>query len=100
MANDRGTGFMLTRRAALSPERTALIFRDESWTYAELNRVTNRVAHGLHALGVNPGDRVVCVTPLWPNLVEIPKVLGARVTCVSLDFSARGWTLGLAICPV
>jgi fatty-acyl-CoA synthase len=58
MANDRGTGFMLTRRAALSPERTALIFRDESWTYAELNRVTNRVAHGLHALGVNPGDRV------------------------------------------
>src|SRR5437588_2034178 len=56
--NDHGTGFMLTRRAALSPERTALIFRDESWTYAELNRVTNCVAHGLHALGVNPGDRV------------------------------------------
>src|SRR5438445_660427 len=56
--NDHGTGFMLTRRAALSPERTALIFRDESWTYAELNRVTNRVAHGLHSLGVNPGDRV------------------------------------------
>ena len=24
----------------------------------ELNQLTNRVAHGLHALGVNPGDRV------------------------------------------
>jgi len=58
MANDQGVGFMLTRRAALSPERTALIFRDESWTYEELNRLTNQVAHGLHALGVNPGDRV------------------------------------------
>ncbi len=23
------------------------------------------------------GDRVVAVTPLWPNLVEIPKILGA-----------------------
>jgi fatty-acyl-CoA synthase len=58
MANDHGTGFTLTRRAALSPERTALVFRDEQWTYAELNRLTNRVAHGLRALGVSPGDRI------------------------------------------
>ena len=44
---------------------------------------------------VGHGDRVVEVTPLWPNLVEIPKVLGAQVECVSLDFSAAGWTLDL-----
>jgi fatty-acyl-CoA synthase len=56
--NDHGLGFMLTRRATLTPDRTALIFRDESWTFGELNRLTNRVAHGLHAGGVNPGDRV------------------------------------------
>jgi aspartate/methionine/tyrosine aminotransferase len=42
---------------------------------------------------VEPGDRVVVVTPLWPNLVEIPKILSARVHCVPLDFGARGWTL-------
>jgi len=42
---------------------------------------------------VGPGDRVVAVTPLWPNLVEIPKILGASVECVSLDFGAHGWTL-------
>jgi fatty-acyl-CoA synthase len=58
MANDHGLGFQLTRRATLSPARTALIFRDEQWTYAELNQLVNRVANGLHALGVNPGDRV------------------------------------------
>ena len=58
MANDQGTGFTLTRRATLTPERTALVYRDERWTYGELNKLTNRVAHGLHALGVNPGDRV------------------------------------------
>src|SRR5207302_4296700 len=58
MANDQGLGYTLTRRAALSPAQTALIYRDERWTYAELNALTNRVAHGLHALGVNPGDRV------------------------------------------
>ncbi|WP_255556745.1 pyridoxal phosphate-dependent aminotransferase [Sodalis sp. dw_96] len=31
-----------------------------------------------------PGDRVVVVTPVWPNLVEIPKILGARVEEVPL----------------
>ncbi len=43
---------------------------------------------------IDPGDRVVCVTPLWPNLVEIPKILSARVECVALDFDAQtGWHL-------
>jgi len=44
---------------------------------------------------VSPGDRVVAVTPLWPNLVEIPKILGADVACVALAFGANGWTLDL-----
>jgi aspartate/methionine/tyrosine aminotransferase len=44
---------------------------------------------------VGPGDRVVEVTPLWPNLVEIPKILGAGVAPVALRFSSRGWTLDL-----
>ena len=42
---------------------------------------------------VAPGDRVVVVTPLWPNLVEIPKILSANVVCVPLTFTAAGWTL-------
>ena len=42
---------------------------------------------------VNPGDRVVCVTPLWPNLTEIPKILGAEVARVALRFDRGGWTL-------
>ncbi len=42
---------------------------------------------------VGPGDRVVAVTPLWPNLVEIPKILGAEVECCRLEFGAAGWTL-------
>ena len=42
---------------------------------------------------VDPGDHVVEVVPLWPNLQEIPKILGARVTTVALDFSTQGWAL-------
>jgi aspartate/methionine/tyrosine aminotransferase len=41
------------------------------------------------------GDRVVEITPLWPNLVEIPKILGAAVTTVALRFSPQGWSLDL-----
>ncbi|WP_322032952.1 pyridoxal phosphate-dependent aminotransferase [Paraburkholderia sp. J76] len=46
-------------------------------------------------LVVGAGDRVVAVTPLWPNLVEIPKILGATVETVSLSYGAHGWTLDL-----
>jgi len=42
---------------------------------------------------VGPGDRVVCVTPLWPNLTEIPKILGAEVVRVGLRFGEQGWRL-------
>ncbi len=41
---------------------------------------------------VNPGDRVVAVTPLWPNLVEIPRILGAEVVSVPLQLQLRTHT--------
>jgi aspartate aminotransferase len=44
---------------------------------------------------VTPGDRVVTVTPLWPNAVEIPKVMHGRVTCISLEVQRGRWTLPL-----
>ena len=44
---------------------------------------------------VGPGDRVVIVTPVWPNLVEIPKILGAETVTFPLNFTPQGWTLDL-----
>ncbi len=44
---------------------------------------------------VAPGDRVVAVTPLWPNAVEIPKVVHGRVTSISLEVKDGRWTLPL-----
>ena len=46
----------------------------------------------LSQLIVQPGDRVVAVTPLWPNLFEIPKILGAEVVQVPLQWGAT-WEL-------
>lgn len=48
---------------------------------------------------LNPADRVVAVTPLWPNLLEIPKILGAEVATVALRFNVAraepAWELDL-----
>jgi aspartate/methionine/tyrosine aminotransferase len=44
---------------------------------------------------VEPGERVVEVVPLWPNLQEIPRILGAQVETVALQFSRQGWFLDL-----
>ncbi|MEQ1910780.1 MAG: AMP-binding protein [Vicinamibacterales bacterium] len=40
------------------PTKTALIVEERSWTYADLDAATDRMAAGLFALGVGPGDRV------------------------------------------
>ncbi len=44
---------------------------------------------------LEPGDRAVVVTPEWPNVVEVPRIMSARVTTVSLVPSARGWALDI-----
>ncbi len=46
-------------------------------------------------LVLSPGDRVVAVTPLWPNVTEIPKILGANVTRVPLRIANGRWSLDL-----
>jgi len=44
---------------------------------------------------VDPGERVVEVVLLWPNLQEIPRILGAQVDTVALEFSSSGWFLDM-----
>ena len=43
---------------------------------------------------LDPGDRAVEVVPLWPNLQEIPRILGAQTITVPLRFGME-WTLHL-----
>ncbi|MGF6768084.1 aspartate aminotransferase [Paraburkholderia sp. GAS199] len=45
---------------------------------------------------VDPGDKVVVITPLWPNIAEIPKILGAQVTRVPLSIVGGAWKLDVA----
>ncbi|MDQ6732336.1 MAG: acetoacetate--CoA ligase [Actinomycetota bacterium] len=49
-----------------------------SWTWGELRVQTARIAAGLRALGVTPGDRVVAYMP------NIPETLAAFLACASI----------------
>ena len=42
---------------------------------------------------VNPGDEVVVVTPVWPNLTAQPVILGAQLKTVCLEPKQGRWTL-------
>ena len=44
---------------------------------------------------VSPGDKVVVTTPAWPNIVEIPRILSARMQTVSLEPAQGRWRLDL-----
>jgi aspartate/methionine/tyrosine aminotransferase len=42
---------------------------------------------------VSPGDKVAVVTPVWPNVAEIPRILGARMAAVPLAPVNGRWSL-------
>ena len=44
---------------------------------------------------VSPGDKVVVVAPVWPNVAEIPAILSGRVETVSLTAAQGRWRLDL-----
>jgi aspartate/methionine/tyrosine aminotransferase len=44
---------------------------------------------------VDAGDEVVVVTPVWPNLVAQPAIMGATVRCVALEPVDGAWTLDM-----
>jgi acyl-CoA synthetase (AMP-forming)/AMP-acid ligase II len=67
-------GDVYRRNAELFPDRTAFIFEDQRVTHSEYLRRITRLAAGLAARGVNPGDRVGIVSQ---NSLEMVDLIGA-----------------------
>ena len=63
-------GFWLSRRAELSPDKTAIDFEDRAISYADLNSRTNRLHAALVRLGVGKGDRVAVLSDNRPEYIE------------------------------
>jgi long-chain acyl-CoA synthetase len=68
----------LTRQALSRPEGTAFIFHEDVWTYGRLVEESERVAHGLVANGVKPGDRVAL------HMLNRPEIIVAYYACYRL----------------
>ncbi|MFD0361596.1 (2,3-dihydroxybenzoyl)adenylate synthase [Nocardia sp. GCM10030253] len=68
----RPLGDLLRATARQHPHRTALLGGDAARSYAQLDSDADRMAHGLLALGIAAGDRVVVQLP---NVSEFATVL-------------------------
>ncbi len=98
-ADDATVHGLFAAQAARTPGRTALAWRGESLTYAELDRRSARLARRLRELGVGPETRVGVSLERTPGLVvALLAVLRAGGAYVPLDPAypreRLGWMLG------
>ncbi|MEV6224703.1 AMP-binding protein [Nocardia fluminea] len=63
----RTLGDLLRDTARTQPQRPAVLSDAGARSYAELDAAADRMAHGLLALGINPGDRVIVQLPNIPE---------------------------------
>ncbi|MBP3298882.1 MAG: amino acid adenylation domain-containing protein [Muribaculaceae bacterium] len=72
-------------QADACPDRLALVARDRSLTYAELDAEANRIANALRANGVERGDKVVVLLPRDSRLIAaiygVMKTGAAYIPC-------------------
>jgi o-succinylbenzoate---CoA ligase len=78
----------LHARAQTSPHALALIYGEERWDYAELNRSTNALAAHLTAQGVQAGNRVAALLPNSPRYVCLIHAV-ARLGAVLVPLNGR-----------
>ncbi|MEI3801476.1 MULTISPECIES: non-ribosomal peptide synthetase family protein [unclassified Chitinophaga] len=77
---------LFNQQAALSPDRTAVVFKSDAITYDTLNRRSNQMAHYLLEQGVKPGD----IIPVWIDrsiewLVAVIGILKTGAAYVPID---------------
>jgi non-ribosomal peptide synthetase component F len=85
-------GMIVTRAARRFGAKTALIAPGRTLTYHELDDLCDRVAGGLHDIGVRPGDRVSLYSPnRWEWVVAYHAALraGAVINPINVMLTAE-----------
>ena len=73
---------------AICPDKTAIVFEDERYTFSQLNERVNRLANGLIKIGVKKGDRVALLQVNCNQCVETYFAV-ARVGAIYLPLNFR-----------
>jgi len=85
-AEDAPVHRLFERQAARKPDAVALVFGDETLSYAALNARANRLAHCLITLGVGPETKVgIAVERSIEMVVGVLAILKAGAAYVPLD---------------
>jgi long-chain acyl-CoA synthetase len=70
----------------LCPNKTAIVYEDQSYTYKQLDRLVNCTANALRELGVGKGDRVALYLPNIPEFaIAYLGILKIGAIAVSLN---------------
>lgn len=88
----------MERRAEKNGGKAFVFFKDQEVTFAVVNQMANRFAHGLRRMGVKKGDKVCLLLPncleflyLWFGLAKMGGIM------VPLNFNRPGAELGYMI---
>ena len=81
----------LTRSIMVYPDKTAVVYRDQRYSYKEFGERIYRLASALKQRGVGKGDKVAFICPNIPPMLEahyaVP-LLGAALVSVNIRLSA------------
>jgi fatty-acyl-CoA synthase len=81
-------GNWVTKWASLMPDKAALIFEGEVFTYKRLNERINQTAHKLKGMGIGKGNRVGVLMYNTHELVEIFFALG-KIGAILVPLNTR-----------
>lgn len=88
-------GTLLPRHAQYRPDHTAVVFEDQRYTYADFNARVNRIANGLHDMGLRKGDKLATILPNCLEQLELfwaVAKLGVVVVPLSPMLRGKGLT--------
>ncbi len=85
-------GLFLDRSARVYPQKTAVVYGDRTYSYAEFNRRISLLAGALTRAGLVPGDRVAYLVPNIPEMLEGhygPMRMGGVLVAMNTRLSKR-----------
>jgi len=64
-------GSLLPRHAQYRPDHTAIVFKNNRFTFQQFNQRVNRLANAFLDLGVSKGDKIATILPNCLELLEV-----------------------------